>query len=54
MIAAFSMAGLAGGTAVSCLVDRLPVDRAQAEFIGGLLLIVGLVTIGVGIAPICR
>ncbi len=54
MIAAISIASFAGGTAVSCCADRLPVSRSIAEFAGGVLLIASLVLIGLGIAPACR
>ena len=54
MIAAFSIASFAGGSALSCLSQRLPIDQARGEFVGGLLLIVGLVLVGVGLAPIYR
>lgn len=54
MIAAFSIAGLAGGTAVSCFADRLPVRREHGELLGGLLLVAGLALIGFGLSPIFR
>ena len=54
MIAAFSIASFAGGSAVSCLSTRLPISQARVEFVGGVLLIVGLVLVGVGLGPIFR
>jgi hypothetical protein len=54
MIAAFSIASFAGGSAVSCLSTRLPISQARGEFVGGVLLIVGLVLVGVGLGPIFR
>ena len=54
MIAALSIASFTTGSAVSCFADRLPIRRAYAEFLGGVLLIFGLVLVGLGLAPICR
>lgn len=54
MIAAFSIVSFASGSALSCFAQRLPMARATAEFIGGVLLIFALVLIGVGLAPHCR
>ena len=54
MIAAFSIASFAGGSAMSCMTARLPINQARGEFVGGILLIAGLVLVGVGLAPIFR
>ena len=54
MIAAFSIASFAGGSAMSCLAARLPISQARGECVGGVLLICGLVLVGVGLAPIYR
>ena len=54
MIAAFSIASFAGGSAMSCLSARLPISPARGEFVGGVLLIVGLVMVGVGLGPMYR
>ena len=54
MIAAFSIASFAGGSAMSCLSARLPTSQARGEFVGGVLLILGLVLVGVGLSPLYR
>ena len=54
MIAAFSIASFAGGSTISCLAPRLPIGQARGEFLGGVLLILGLVLVGIGLAPIYR
>ena len=54
MIAVISIGSLAGGTAVSCLSDRLPMRRGGAELLGGLLLVIGLALIGFGVSPLFR
>lgn len=53
-MALLSVASLAGGTAVSCLAERLPIETARAELIGGLLLVFGLAVLGCGLSPLLR
>ncbi len=50
-MAFLSVASLAGGTAVSCLADRLPIATARAELFGGLMLVFGLAVVGCGLSP---
>ncbi len=54
MIAAFSIAGLAGGTVFSCFADYLPFHRKHGELLGGVCLVAGLALIGFGLSPIFR
>ena len=50
-MAFLSVASLAGGTAVSCFADMLPIQTPRAELLGGLMLVFGLVVIGCGLSP---
>lgn len=50
-MALLSVASLAGGTAVSCFADHLPIPTPRAELLGGLLLVFGLAVIGCGLSP---
>ena len=50
-MAFLSVASLAGGTAVSCFADRLPITAPRAEMLGGLMLVFGLAVIGCGLSP---